>query len=64
MHEMNKMTIVVTHILGKSSAILHADGLTLFEAIRSSDSNATISFADITHCTTAFKRIDWKSYDH
>ncbi len=49
------MEISVSKIIGKSSAILHTDGLALFEKLASvSKEPIAISFKDIAHCTTAF----------
>lgn len=53
--KMQSIDLSISQILGKTSAILHSDGLILFERLQSLDKNEiTISFKDITHCTTAF----------
>jgi hypothetical protein len=45
----------VAEIIGKPSAILHSDGLLLYENMKHrAKDNFTISFKGISHCTTAF----------
>ncbi len=47
--------LTITEILGKSSAILHSDGLIIYERLQSiKKSEIVLSFKNITHCTTAF----------
>jgi hypothetical protein len=48
--------ISVSDIIGKNSAILHSDGLKLYEVIKSNIGKGIIdlSFKGIVHCTTAF----------
>ncbi|MBS1556279.1 MAG: DUF4325 domain-containing protein [Bacteroidetes bacterium] len=47
-------TISVSEVIGKSSAVLHSDGLILYEVLKRSGSRITLSFNEIVHCTTAF----------
>lgn len=48
-------TFIIADILGKSSAILHSDGLVVFEKIKQAkDEDISISFKGIEYCTTAF----------
>jgi hypothetical protein len=49
---MNKFSI--SSIIGKNSAILHSDGLMLFEKIKDVNEPFIVSFEGIEHCTTAF----------
>lgn len=50
-----KMELVVINIIGKPMAILHSDGLLLFESIKKAgNSPINLSFKGIEHCTTAF----------
>lgn len=50
-----KTELTVTEIIGKSSAILHSDGLILFEKLKEANNlNIVLSFEGIQHCTTAF----------
>ena len=44
----------ISKIIGKTSAVLHSDGLKTYELLRTSGERITLSFKDITHCTTAF----------
>ena len=45
----------ISEILGKPSAILHSDGLTLYEKMKeANEDNVILSFNGISHCTTAF----------
>ena len=47
--------LLVTEIINKSSAILHSDGLILFQKlIAAGTPDITLSFKGIEHCTTAF----------
>jgi len=47
--------LTITEILGKSSAILHSDGLIIYERLQSiKKDEIVLSFKNITHCTTAF----------
>ncbi len=47
--------LTVSEILGKTSAILHSDGLIIYEHLQNCNKREiVISFRDITHCTTAF----------
>lgn len=47
--------LTITEILGKSSAILHSDGLIIYKRLQSiKKSEIVLSFKNITHCTTAF----------
>lgn len=48
------MDINVFQTIGKSSAILHTDGLALFDRLETADGPIIISFKGIMHCTTAF----------
>jgi len=47
-------TLSITSIIGKNSAILHSDGLILFDKIKDLKDPFVISFQGIEHCTTAF----------
>ena len=49
---MTKFDIV--NIIGKNSAILHSDGLLVFEKIKDTKEPLIISFLGIEQCTTAF----------
>lgn len=49
--------IKIIDIIGKSSAVLHSDGLKLYNAIVESYKQGNefhISFSGLAHCTTAF----------
>ena len=49
--------IKIVEIIGKPSAILHSDGLKLYDGIVNefkSHGKIELSFEGITHCTTAF----------
>lgn len=47
--------LVISEILGKGSAILHSDGLIVYEKLSAlEDQEIVLSFIGITHCTTAF----------
>lgn len=47
--------LIITEILGKPSAILHSDGLVVYEQLLSiKKAEIVLSFKNITHCTTAF----------
>jgi len=51
------MPIKITEVLGKNSAVLHSDGLKLYDAMveeYKASNQITLSFSNITHCTTAF----------
>jgi hypothetical protein len=50
------MPLNVSELIGKSSAVLHSDGLKLYEAIKeiAATNEVTITFEGISHCTTAF----------
>jgi hypothetical protein len=47
-------TLTISEIIGKTSAVLHSDGLKTYELLKISGERITLSFKDITHCTTAF----------
>lgn len=48
-------SVVISEILGKPSAILHSDGLTIFQKLQEIEGpNIILSFRGVTHCTTAF----------
>ncbi len=51
-----KKRLVVTEVIGKSSAILHNDGLKLYELITSSakQGDVEVSFENLEFCTTSF----------
>jgi len=51
-----KKQLVVTDVIGKSSAILHNDGLKLYELINlySKEGEVEISFENLEFCTTSF----------
>ena len=46
----------VSEVIGKNSAILHSDGLKLYDVLRSSveKGGVDLSFKGIIYCTTAF----------
>jgi hypothetical protein len=46
--------LTISEIIGKTSAVLHSDGLKTYELLKTSGERITLSFKDITHCTTAF----------
>lgn len=47
--------LIITEILGKPSAILHSDGLIVYERLQTIEKDEIVlSFKDVTHCTTAF----------
>jgi len=49
------MELNIAKEIGKTSAILHSDGLALYNKLEAaSGSSITLSFKDIVHCTTAF----------
>lgn len=54
---MMKKRLVVTEVIGKSSAILHNDGLKLYELITNSarqEEGVEVSFENLEFCTTSF----------
>lgn len=58
-----KTTLLVTDIIAKSSAILHSDGLILYNKLQAAgNSEIVLSFAGIEHCTTAFLNASLGNY--
>lgn len=55
---MAEIKISVSQVIGKSSAVLHSDGLLIYEQMKSSQvsekTDLTVSFEGVTHCTTSF----------
>lgn len=54
---MDATPINIAEVIGKSSAVLHSDGLIVFSAMIESYTNkgkVILSFKNLTHCTTAF----------
>ena len=51
-----KQQLVVTEVIGKHSAILHSDGLKLYELIKaySKQGEIELSFEHLEFCTTSF----------
>lgn len=52
---METIDLFISKTLGKTSAILHSDGLVVYEKLQGiTKDRITISFSGISHCTTAF----------
>lgn len=47
-------TLFISEIIGKTSAVLHSDGLITYEVLKNSGDKILVSFKNISHCTTAF----------
>ena len=46
--------IIIVEAIGKTSAILHSDGLIVYEKLKASELPIELCFSGIDHCTTAF----------
>ena len=52
---METIDLFISETLGKTSAILHSDGLFVYEKLQGiAKDRITLSFKGISHCTTAF----------
>lgn len=52
---MSDMMIKLFDLIGKPSAVLHSDGMKIYDVLRTiGGEDIEISFQGITHCTTAF----------